>query len=55
MNIVHILIKSYIKLFTAFARSKLCNLFLKLRKKIKDMILCLHVNYIVFCMKGSLL
>ena len=37
-----------------FALSKLCNLFLKLRwKKTKDMILCLHVNYIVFCMKGS--
>lgn len=54
MNIVHILVKSDIKLFTAFALSKLCNLFLKLRwKKTKDMILCLHVNYIVFCMKGS--
>ena len=36
LNILHILIKSYIKLFTAFALSdlsKLCNLFLKVRKK----------------------
>lgn len=35
MNIVHILVKSDIKLFTAFALSKLCNLFLKLRLKKK--------------------
>lgn len=55
MNIIHILVKSHIKLFTTFPLSKLCNLFLKLRKKKVKIWFCVFrfITLYNFCMKGS--